>query len=759
MDEDEEKPKRSLRVLMGGGGNGDESGGGDPSKPKLRKLRAALVFMGLAVLALISWVFGIMTAVAGDLPALENRAQFERAENSVIFDRNGERLATLTNNEGRVLVASDEIAPVMKEAVVAIEDQRFYEHRGVDVRGIGRALVQDVIAGSAEQGASTITQQFVKNALAAQDDRTVFQKLREAALAYQLERNWTKDKIITEYLNSIYFGEGAYGIEAAAKTFFGSSHPGCGDEGQLTCAAELLPYEAATLAGIVASPSAYSPRDQPEAATSRRNQVLINMEEQGYITNEELTDYASPSRLLPAPSAIEPPADDSEAPYFTSWLRQQLVDRYGAGEAFGGGLVVHSTLDLEYQALVDDAVSARVDGVGLDSSVVVLDNETAGVLAMVGGDDYAKEPFNLATNGLRQPGSSFKPFTLVAALEEDISTSEVFNSAQVDIPFEVKIPKEDGKDKILPDLFEVNNYADTYRGPISLASGTTFSDNSVYSQVGTRVGLADIANTAEALGVRTDLGDAEGLEYSLDGSDFHPYPPSMILGSQVVTPLEMAHSYNTIEEDGDLISGSMAASKGGPVAIEKVLDSTDEDAEPVPDKTGATGVNESIRDQVISPETAETASTTLATVVTSGTGKRAQTGEPTWGKTGTTDDNGDAWFCGATPDITTCVWVGNADSREPMLTEFGGQPVDGGTIPALIFADVVNAYLSVNEEEAETTVPAPIVEEAPVVPEEVPTEPAVPVEPEVVPEEPVEPEPEPEPVPEEAAGIVPERRR
>ena len=253
-------PRRRLRVLPGGGGGSGDNGVEEQrTKPRLKKLRAALVFMGLALLALVSWVFGIMTAVAGDLPALENRAQFERAENSIITDRTGARLATLTNNEGRVLVESNEIAPVMKEAVVAIEDRRFYEHRGVDYQGIARALYQDVLAGSAEQGASTITQQFVKNALAAQEDRTVFQKLREAALAYQLERHWTKDKIITEYLNSIYFGEGAYGIEAAAKTYFGSAHPGCGDEGQPTCASDLLPWEAAMLAGIIASPDVYSP--------------------------------------------------------------------------------------------------------------------------------------------------------------------------------------------------------------------------------------------------------------------------------------------------------------------------------------------------------------------------------------------------------------------------------------------------------------------------------------------------------------------
>ncbi len=354
-----------LSVLPGGGGDGDGANGDNEgrAKPRLKKLRAALVFMGLGLLALVSWVFGIMMAVAQDLPALENRAQFEAAENSVILDRNGRTLATLTNNEGRILVASDEIAPVMKEAVVAIEDKRFYEHRGVDYQGIARALYQDVLAGSAQQGASTITQQFVKNALEAQSSRTVLQKLREAALAYQLERNWSKDKIITEYLNAIYFGEGAYGIEAAAKTYFGTVHEGCGEEGQPTCASSLLPYEAAMLAGIIASPTAYSPRDQPEAALERRNLVLFNMAEQGYITEDEYTDYSA--RALPRASAIIPPTDDSAAPYFTSWLRQQLVDRYGAGQAFGGGLVVESTLDLEYQQQVEDLVSARVDGVGL----------------------------------------------------------------------------------------------------------------------------------------------------------------------------------------------------------------------------------------------------------------------------------------------------------------------------------------------------------------------------------------------------------
>jgi penicillin-binding protein 1A len=241
------------------------------TKPRLRKLRFAVVILGLSILAFVSWIFGIMMAVAQDLPSLENRQQYIHSQNSVVYDVNGVKLATLTNNQGRIFDDTDEISPVMKEATVAIEDQRFYEHRGVDFQGIARAVFDDLTSGSAQQGASTITQQFVKNALAAQNDRTVFQKLREAALAYHLERQWDKDKILTEYLNEIYFGEGATGIEAAARTYFGYAHPGCGEtDDSPSCASELEPWEAALLAGIISSPSAYSPRNFPDNATARR---------------------------------------------------------------------------------------------------------------------------------------------------------------------------------------------------------------------------------------------------------------------------------------------------------------------------------------------------------------------------------------------------------------------------------------------------------------------------------------------------------
>ncbi len=678
------------------------------TKPRMRKLRFALVILGLSTLAFVSWIFGIMMAVAQDLPSLESREQYKRAENSIVYDAYGNKLATLTNNQGRVLVDSVDIAQVMKEAVVAIEDQRFYEHEGIDFQGIARAVWQDVSSASAKQGASTITQQFVKNALAAQDSRTVFQKLREAALAYHLERQWSKDKILTEYLNEIYFGEGATGIEAAAKTYFSWNHAGCGQGDEApTCASQLLPWEAALLAGVISSPSAYSPRNFPENATARRNQVLLNMQEQGYITPEEYAQYSA--QQLPSPEQIEPPAENSAAPYFTSWLRQQLVDRYGAGEAFGGGLQIKSTLDLEFQNRVHEITQSTLAGIPPTASAVVLDNENGGVLAMVGGANYQEFPFNLATNGHRQPGSSFKPFTLITALEQGRSTGEVFASAPQQIPFRIQVPKNNGNGtKIVHELFDVHNYEDSYLGSASIASATTYSDNSVYSQLGTQVGVENVAATAQKMGVDTDLGSTKGYEYSINGGPWQPYNPALILGGLEtgVTPLEMAHAFNTLAADGNRLSGTMASNSGGPVGILDVYDGGDhegdctedgdsdcyQDGEPVPDQTGASGVNELVARQVVDPTVAATAKDVLSTVVSSGTGERAQNSEPTWGKTGTTDDNGDAWFCGATPDITACIWVGYRDTVTPMETEYAGGPVDGGTFPALIFSQIANAY-------------------------------------------------------------------
>src|SRR5262249_52754351 len=257
-----------------------------PRKPKpgrIKKLRLVVLVLGLGLLGIVSFFFGMMMSIAQDLPQLENKKEFATARNSVVLDDQGNKIGTLLNNNNRILVGSSDISPYMKEAAVAIEDKRFYEHGGIDLQGMARAAVQDLIPGGSTQGASTITEQFVKNALEAQGSRTIFEKFREAALATQIERHWTKDKILTEYLNTIHFPHAAYGIEAAAHIYFGYKHPGCGTEGHETCAKLLTAPEAAMLAGIISSPSAFSPRINPQAAIDRRNLVLQDMLDQGYI--------------------------------------------------------------------------------------------------------------------------------------------------------------------------------------------------------------------------------------------------------------------------------------------------------------------------------------------------------------------------------------------------------------------------------------------------------------------------------------------
>src|SRR6476659_2666914 len=647
-------------------------------KPRLKKLRFLFVLLGLSVLALVSTVFGMMAAVSRDLPAIYNFAQFKASKNSEVYDASGEPIGTLTSNQNKILLSSAQISPNVKNAVVAIEDARFYSHSGVDFQGIGRALVKDILSQSASQGGSTITQQFVKNALAAQDSRTLFQKFREAALAYRLERHWSKDKILTEYLNTIYFGEGAYGIEAAARTYFGAAHPDCGVSTE-PCASVLEPWEAATLAAIISSPSAYDPKYFPENSLMRRNLVLEKMYEQGYITEQQLQEGTT--QALPAPGDIEPPSLDAKAPYFTSWLRQQLVDRYGAAKAFFGGLKVKTTLDMRLQGAAEESVNSYLGYSPATASVVVLDNHNARVKAMVDGPDFDTKPFNLATLGHRQPGSSIKPFTLITALEEGISPYEVYESAPQTFYF--------GKKN--KEVFSVSNDEDAYLGSCDIVCATTYSDNSIYAQLAPE-GLkgktihdrtAAIAATIHKMGYRSPISTN----------------PAMVLGGlkEVVTPLQWAYSYMTLANDGDRVSGTLAPVPGdSPVAYTEV---TDQDGDTIKG-----GDNDSTHEQVIDEETALTAKSILETVVSSGTGVNANIGaEGQWGKTGTTENNGDAWICGATEEVTACAWVGYADTATPMTTLYNGGPVMGGTFPALIWASVISAWEELKSQHAAET--------------------------------------------------------
>jgi penicillin-binding protein 1A len=674
-------------------GNGTPPEPPRPPKPKLKKLRLALVVLGLSVLAVISTVFGMLMAVASDLPSLDSKAQFRAAQNSVLYARGPEcrslegngcqRIAKLTGNLNRILVNEGEISPNLKNAVIAIEDRRFYTHQGVDYTGIARALWQDVLRRRAAQGGSTITQQFVKNALSAQGDRSVFQKLREAALAYHLERKWSKEKILTQYLNTVYFGNGAYGVEAAARTYFGDGDepeeranatedtPGVTvapttttpDENQNPDVREsrvLSPAEAALLAGMISSPSMYDPIQHPVAARTRRDLVLSRMLDQKTITRAQYDDAVK--QAVPDEDQVDPPDVESDQPYFTSWVTGQLLDRYNPAQIFSGGMQIHTTIDPELQAAAEQAIAGRLAGVGPSASLVAIDNDTGEVRAMVGGTDFNARPFNLATNGHRQPGSAIKPFILVRALEDGVDPNSTWASQEKIFP----VPHSPGE------KFVVKNYEDSYLGSASLWSATATSDNSVFAELGLETGTKRIARLARRMGIRTKLSTN----------------PAMTLGGleEGVTPLEMAYAYSTIANEGDRISSSFAPD-AGPIGFDEVK------------QHGRDEKNEVSRVRVFPQKVGALAKEMLHLVVTSGTGKAAQVGdEYIWGKTGTTENYGDAWFVGGNDDMTVAVWVGYPDKVQSMEYEHAGGPVAGGTFPAEIFHDFLTSWLTIREQ-------------------------------------------------------------
>jgi penicillin-binding protein 1A len=640
-------------------------------KRRLKKLRLAIVVLLLALLALVSTVFGMLMAVASDLPALENRQEYRAAKNSILEAADGghTQIARLTGNNNRILLTEGQISPNIKNAVIAVEDRRFYHHNGVDYKGIARALIQDILQQHASQGGSTITQQFVKNALSAQNNRSVFQKLREAALAYHLERKWNKQKILTEYLNTVYFGNGAYGVESAARTYFGPDPDALAATGQdpnasrtgPPQASQATPAQAATLAGIIASPSAYDPTQHPLAARRRRDEVLKDMLDQKMITRQQYADAVR----TPPPSRgqVHPPRPDSSQPYFSSWLTQQLVDRYRPGVVFGGGLTIRTTLDPELQAAAEHAISGRLAGVGPSASLVAIDNKTGEIKAMVGGSDYAQRPFNLATEGHRQPGSSFKPFTLITALGSGYGPDSTFSSQPKVFP----VPHTKGKEK-----FVVHNFDNRYSGVASLRTATDYSDNSVFAELGLRMGTRKIARLARKMGIRTKVSTN----------------PAMTLGGlkEGLTPLEMAYAYSTLANNGVRVTGTLAPGGKGPVGIQAVKGS------------GIDDQNEKRSKRVIPAGVAQTAQEMLTGVIQNGTGKNAAIGEFAAGKTGTTEDYGDAWFVGFNKELTVAVWVGYPDTLKPMKTEYHGSPVEGGTYPAEIWHDLMTSWIGIRDQ-------------------------------------------------------------
>ena len=647
-------------------------------KPRVKRLRFAAILGAVLVLGLISFVFGMFVSIASDLPSLTKFSLYKDEQSSTLDDDLGHPIGVLSQ-QNRVIVTPGQIPRLVKEAVISIEDKRFETEGGIDIRGIVRAFVDDIEHKGTLQGASTIEEQFIKNALQAQSHRTIFEKLREAALAYQLSRRWSKEKIITAYLNTIYFGNGAYGIEAAAQTYFGRevNHLGCGaPPAHELCVAQLKPWEAALLAGIIQSPTAYDPATHPGAARERRDVVLRQMLEQGYLTRPVYDE--SVKQAVPAAAEIQAPQEQTiegvNAGYFTSWVQQQIIERYGAPRAFDGGLKIKTTLDLQLQHAAEQAVGDYLaNPEGPSASLVAIENSTGEVRAMVGGRNYEESPFNLATEGERQPGSSFKAFDLAAALEHGISPESVWPSKEK--VFYVKGPHG------VIEKFVVHNDEGAYTGENTLTGALAYSDNSIFAEVGLKVGTKRIAELAHKMGITTPLSTN----------------PAMTIGGLTigVTPLDMAHAYETIAHGGERVSGTLAEAEE-PVGIQEV----EAGSEPLPDNSKR-DINRVRTRRVLPQSVAETETSMLETVIQYGTGKAAAIGQFAAGKTGTTSNYGDAWFVGWDSKYTVAVWVGYPNKLIPMTTNFNGTPVLGGTFPALIWHEFMMSALGIDKERGE----------------------------------------------------------
>ena len=580
----------------------------------------------LGLLGLAAFTLGIVTALGGQLPQLEPTQRPALAENGVIFAGDGKTvLAVLRGDESRVVVPSESISPLVKQAIVAVEDKRFFEHRGIDLRGIGRAVWDNLVTGKVSQGGSTITQQLVKNAYIT-SEKTIARKLKEAALAWQLEQRWPKDRILTAYLNTIYFGDGAYGVQQAAETYFRIG------------ASDLTLPQAALLAGIPADPSRYDPATNPRATLARRKIVLDAMLADGAVAAR---DYRAALRTpLPSPRDIHLPGVEGPAQHFVNYVKQQLVERYGSAKVFGGGLRVQTTLDLDLQRLAREAIEKWLpDANGPAAALVAIDPRDGSLLAMVGGNNYRRSQFNLAVQGERQSGSAFKPFVLATALEQGISPFSVFPSKPLTIPLGDR-------------LWAVKNYENAYLGKADLIKATEQSDNTVFAQLTTLVQPKSVAALAHRLGVTRPLDTFFAIG----------------LGADAVSPLEMARSYATLANGGVRMDSGLFGDR--PRAI-TAIGTTLNPPEPV---------------VAVSPSTAANVTSILRDVITKGTGQRAALADrAVAGKTGTTENYGDAWFVGYTPRLAVAVWVGYPDGLQPMLHEFEGKAVTGGSFPALIF--------------------------------------------------------------------------
>jgi penicillin-binding protein 1A len=612
------------------------------------KRRPGLLLRGLRMLFNLALVLGLCAAVgvAGlYLSVVErygdglSRRHPRLVQDSYVYDVRGERIGAFRAEESRQTVGFDGMGEHLPSAVVAVEDRRFYEHFGVDFEGLGRAAWTDLRAWEVQEGGSTISEQLMKNLFVDEDERldvSFRRRFVQSSLAFSYERRHTKEEILTAYLNTVYYGDGAYGAERAAQRYFGKS------------VRETTLSEAAALAGFLHAPSTYTTWEGvPLAgeATARRDRVLGLMREQGMISASEYTEAVA-SKLEFAP---DPPPEDPDYAPFLEKVRQELEEKVGPEAVRLGGLRVHTTLDSYLQkAAVEESEEVLTGEDDPSAAVVTVEPQSGAIRALAGKEG----DFNLALHARRQPGSSFKPFVLAAALKKDISPETTYVSEQLNFNFQ-------------DEYYAIENYDSVERGPISISEAMAESDNTVFVQLAADVGLEEVARTARELGISTPV---------------EAYPSTAIGGLGVgVSPLDMASAYSTFA------GGGMHRE---PYSIWRV-----ERADYGRSET--TFEQRAVGRRVLTSNQAAIATRVLRGVVEDGTASMyhdldAEIGRPSAGKTGTTDDFVDAWYVGYTPRLCTSVWVGYPEGRRSMVGVHGLEEPNGERLPM----DIWSSYMA-----------------------------------------------------------------
>jgi penicillin-binding protein 1A len=594
-----------------------------------RKHRAKLLLAALliVVLALIASGVGGVAAFRSSCN-LDTLRPVEIGQNSFVFAADGSLLGSIPAERNRTPVVLWRVSPWMRKATVAIEDHRFYEHGGVDYEGIARAAWKDISAGEVVQGGSTITQQLVRN-LYISKERTFKRKLKEACLAIKLSRRWSKDRILSEYMNQVYYGNHAYGIEAAAQTYFSKHAKG------------LSLDQAALLAGLPQAPTSYDPLHRPAAALARRDAVLRATYEYGYISAAQLQRALATRVLGLRPGKLY---TQIREPYFFSYVRDQLIAEYGSNTVRSGGLRVYTTINPRLQRAaakaIRDTLYLRNDPAAAIVSINPANGAIRAMTAVTPG--RTGNQFNLVAQARRQPGSTFKTFVLTAAIEQGMNPDSTYYTSA---PFHYQ------PDPYTP-AWDVSTYDHSYSGTISVTSATLASDNTVYAQLTLDVGPENVAEMAHRLGIQSALDVV----------------PAMGLGADAISPLEEASAYATLAARG-------IYSK--PMAIRQVVlanGKVDTDA----------GWGQPDRHRAISDGVAYEVTQILQDNILEGTGIGANIGRPAAGKTGTTDNHADGWFSGYVPQLETTVWVGYPQGEIPM-DNVHGIAVAGGTFPATIW--------------------------------------------------------------------------